>query len=82
MLRAATNRAAAALGTDRIGVLEASRAADPLIVDGDLLRDMRVLHEVMGVLAEGHMVFGDITAQQLPTTERSPTQRGSSHLRV
>ena len=60
VLRAATSQAAAALRSDRIGVLEAGRAADLLIVDGDPVADLRALHEVMAVLRDGRVVVGDI----------------------
>lgn len=60
VLQAATSRAAAALRSDQIGVLEAGRAADLLLVDGDPLADLQHLNEVMAVLRDGCVVVGDI----------------------
>ncbi|HLS15019.1 MAG TPA: amidohydrolase family protein [Beutenbergiaceae bacterium] len=59
-LGAATTQAAAALGSERIGVLEPGRAADLLVLDGDPLTDLGALQHVMGVLREGRIVAGEI----------------------
>ena len=58
-LRAATVQAASALGSDDIGVIEPGRAADLLVVDGDPLTDLSVLHQVVSVLRDGRVVAGD-----------------------
>lgn len=60
VLRAATSEAAAALPSEQIGVLEAGRAADLLIIDGDPLADLTALRDVMGVLRDGRVVAGDL----------------------
>lgn len=60
VLRAATGRAAAALRSDEIGVLEPGRAADLLILDGNPLDDLSAIHDVTAVLRDGRMVVGDL----------------------
>ncbi|GLW10684.1 amidohydrolase [Microtetraspora sp. NBRC 13810] len=55
-VRAATSAPAQALGTDQIGAVEAGRAADLLVVDGDPLARLDALRAVVMVLREGRIV--------------------------
>ncbi len=58
-LRAATSRAADALGlADTCGRLVPGRAADLLVVRGDAVADLGALLEVQGVYREGELVAG------------------------
>lgn len=55
-LRAATSDAAGVLRTDRIGAVEAGRAADLVVVVGDPLRDIRDAKNVVMVFRDGRTV--------------------------
>lgn len=55
-LRAATSRAAVALRSDEIGVVEPGRAADLLAVSGDPLDDISAIRDVAGVWRDGRQV--------------------------
>ncbi|QBI19883.1 amidohydrolase [Egibacter rhizosphaerae] len=57
-LRAATSDAADVLGVGHIGAVEAGRAADLLVVDGDPLVDIDALRDVRAVLRDGRRVVG------------------------
>jgi len=56
-LASATSLSAEAVGLgDQVGVLEAGKAADMLVVDGNPLKDIRALTRVIGVFKEGSRV--------------------------
>jgi imidazolonepropionase-like amidohydrolase len=55
-LRAATLDAAALLGSSRVGEIAVGRAGDFVVVEGDPLRDVRVLQRPVLVLRGGRVV--------------------------
>jgi imidazolonepropionase-like amidohydrolase len=60
-ITAATGRAAELLGrTDELGTLEAGKAADVLVVDGDPTADLAALAQVRLVLKEGRPLHDDV----------------------
>ncbi|MFC1596842.1 amidohydrolase family protein, partial [Planctomycetota bacterium] len=58
IIRAATHDAADHLGLlERLGTVEPGKIADLIIVDGDPLKDMSVLHKVEIVIQRGHIAY-------------------------
>lgn len=62
IIQAATQNAAHVCGLeDEIGTLEAGKAADILVVEGDPLQDVEALARVMWVVRDGVVIRGDRT---------------------
>lgn len=58
-LKAATTHAAQALRSDQVGVLEAGRTADILVLAGDPLTDIGALRQVRSVYRDGRLVVDE-----------------------
>ena len=55
-IRAATTRAAALLGRDDLGAIEAGKTADLIAVEGDPLADLTALRRVKWVMKAGELI--------------------------
>lgn len=56
VLKGATSQAATVLATDQIGAIEAGKAADLVVIDGDPLDDIGAIREVVMVFRDGRLV--------------------------
>jgi imidazolonepropionase-like amidohydrolase len=61
-LQAATSQAAAVLRSDYIGAIEAGRAADLVVVDGDPLEQIQAIRNIVMVFQDGRLVVDRLEA--------------------